>query len=351
MAEETKQESTFEGLTPAGKYTHTVTKGDGWFKDWKLYDSGHKVTEFDSGFFDKAFNDNVAIIERAVAAGDITWQEGNKMLGDWLDSARKTNEGASGYSYNRAYDQKLIDFGNTYQERDKEERNREEIEKLIFGNPDAEEGTLANLGLAGAIDREYQRGEREITKREQMADDMMADARLSEQDKQQFLGEASGNVKQSFQKVRDAGLREMGRYGVNPNSGRFVSSGRSMGIAEAASEADAKNRTRLGLRQMEKDNVNAARMVRIGLNPGTTPGSAVGAYTGAGLSTAGFLQNQNMSNQSQRNWEKDFGLRENQFGLSQDMWNFNKNHYWDALVADAVGAGITGGVNALIRKS
>lgn len=335
-------------MIPAGKFGHVVTRDEGWSLGG--YSKGHKVNEFDEKAFNNSFETNASRIDRAIAEGRITWQEGQKMLGDWLDSSRDASKGLANYVESNHYDNRIVKFAKDYRQQDDEATNKKRSEDLLWGNPEAEKGTLENAGLYGAIDRQYQQGQDEIAKREGIADDMMADAGMSEQDKNQFIGEASGNVVQSFQKAKDAEQRQMGRFGIDPNSGKYVSSGRAMNLGQAASEADAKNRTRLGLRQMEKDNVNTARMVRIGLNPTLNPGSAVGAYTGAGLSGAGFMQNQNSAIQNQRNVDRSFSNQDRQFGLSQDMWDFSKDHYWDNAMMDVVGGGVNAGIRSYNPK-
>jgi len=57
-------------------------------------------------------------------------------------------------------------------------------------------------------------------------------------------GRASADVVQSFDKTRESTNRTMGRYGINPNSGRFTSSNRDLDIAQAGNEAGAVNRAR-----------------------------------------------------------------------------------------------------------
>ena len=58
------------------------------------------------------------------------------------------------------------------------------------------------------------------------------------------IGAAGADVTQAFATERDSMAREMGRYGVNPSSGRYVGTQRRMGLAEAGSKAGAMTRER-----------------------------------------------------------------------------------------------------------
>lgn len=61
------------------------------------------------------------------------------------------------------------------------------------------------------------------------------------------IGAAGADVTHAFGREREAGRREMSRYGINPASGRFVGADRTMGIAEAGATAGAMTRARRGV--------------------------------------------------------------------------------------------------------
>lgn len=55
---------------------------------------------------------------------------------------------------------------------------------------------------------------------------------------------ASADVIQSFDKAREMEGRELGRYGINPNSGRFVGSNRASTINQSVADAGAQTKGR-----------------------------------------------------------------------------------------------------------
>jgi len=90
------------------------------------------------------------------------------------------------------------------------------------------------------------------------------------------IGAAGADVSHAFGREREMQRREMGRYGLNPSSGRFVGTDRAMGISEAGATAGAMTRARRGV-----DDEDYARKINL---VGITTGQ--GAQAQQGLSSA-----------------------------------------------------------------
>jgi len=112
---------------------------------------------------------------------------------------------------------------------------------------------------------------------------------------EKYTGLASNDVIQSFDKARGMAVRSLSRYGVNPNSGNFAATTNNHYIAQAAAESAARNKSRMGV-----DDINWNRKLSVaglgrGLpanamtgmgNAGSQYGSAAAAY-GANAASAG----------------------------------------------------------------
>lgn len=76
-------------------------------------------------------------------------------------------------------------------------------------------------------------------------------------------GRAAADVAQSFGRMRDAELRQLQRFGINPNSGGFAGALRRSGLTQAAAEAGAINQAREGERRWAQD-ANFGRLATVG---------------------------------------------------------------------------------------
>ena len=67
-------------------------------------------------------------------------------------------------------------------------------------------------------------------------------------------GLATADVKQAYGKTREGFMQNLSRFGLNPKSGRFAGSLRSLALGEASSTAGAKTSTRTGILNRDMDN-------------------------------------------------------------------------------------------------
>ena len=67
-------------------------------------------------------------------------------------------------------------------------------------------------------------------------------------------GLASADVKQAYGKARGGFMQNLSRFGLNPGSGKFAGSLRSLALGEAASTAGAKTGARTGILNRDMDN-------------------------------------------------------------------------------------------------
>lgn len=103
-----------------------------------------------------------------------------------------------------------------------------------------------------------------------------------------YVGKAMADVGQQFSAQRDALTREMGRYGLNPASGRWQGARRQLGLAEALGKAQAANTTRMAV-----DDANWSRkMSAISLGKGLPTNAMSGM--GSAAATMGSAAGTNM---------------------------------------------------------
>lgn len=115
-------------------------------------------------------------------------------------------------------------------------------------------------------------------------------------------GRASADVVQSFDKTRESTNRTLGRYGINPNSGRFASSNRALDIAQASTEAKAVNDARTAEINRAEDVSFARRAALVNAGKGLASGvssnlsnisnsyqNMAGTYGNAAASTGEFV--------------------------------------------------------------
>lgn len=100
-------------------------------------------------------------------------------------------------------------------------------------------------------------------------------------------GLAATNVGAAYARQKEGLMRNLGRYGVNPASGRFTSALRSLALGQAADTAGAQTRARRGI--LDRGLANKFRLAGMWQGIGDTAGSMLGgAASGlAGLDLAG----------------------------------------------------------------
>jgi len=145
----------------------------------------------------------------------------------------------------------------------------------------------------------------EFAYKKKLVDDMLGDANLSEADYAKGIGEASTAVRDSFSKSAEMEKRSLGRYGINPASGKFKSLNKRNALNLAVAEANAINTTRRSLKDYERGATSEARSAGLGLrNPAINVlgensnraqdnannyNSAASSSLAAGLNTAGTI--------------------------------------------------------------
>lgn len=160
---------------------------------------------------------------------------------------------------------------------------------------------LSREQLAFEKDRDlYKRG---------LVDDMLADADYSDAEYENAVGAASTDVTQSFDKSRGMESRAISRMGINPNSGRFSAMSKGIMLDQAAKDANARNKTRLGMRSEEKSRRHSARSAGLGVqsntgnvlgsmaeranNDATSYNNASSSAYSSGLATLGLMTGMN----------------------------------------------------------
>lgn len=107
-------------------------------------------------------------------------------------------------------------------------------------------------------------------------------------------GRAAADVAQSFGRMRDAELRQLQRFGINPNSGGFAGALRRSGLAQAAAEAGAINQAREAERRWAQD-ANFGRLAAVG-----GIGAGFQSQAAAGLDQAHLNQIRNFQSAADR---------------------------------------------------
>lgn len=156
------------------------------------------------------------------------------------------------------------------------------------------------------------------------------------------MGRASADVAQAFDKNLEASNRNMMRYGINPNSGRFVNMNRGLSIAESAADAGARTMAyEREKKRVEDTNWNrqlglyqAKRGVGTGAMPTDMSGNAMGLMNSAssGLNTAAgnYLGLGNTAYNMGMNSAYGQGMAWNQLGNSMGKIGgmFGGNNSW-----------------------
>ena len=108
-------------------------------------------------------------------------------------------------------------------------------------------------------------------------------------ERERMAGQARADVEQAFANSNDQMARGMARYGVNPNSGRYMATMRDVGLARAAAEANAMNKTRQAARDIGWARLGDVAAIGRGL-PGFAGQSTQLAqgWGGQGLNTLGM---------------------------------------------------------------
>lgn len=92
-------------------------------------------------------------------------------------------------------------------------------------------------------------------------------------------GRARADVAQQFGIQRSDMQRNLSRYGINPASGRYVGMQRGLALGEAAASADAQNKSRQRIEDLEFDKKTIAANLLAG-NPGQAISGIGGAASG-----------------------------------------------------------------------
>lgn len=114
------------------------------------------------------------------------------------------------------------------------------------------------------------------------------------------IGAAGADVSHAFGREREMSRREMGRYGVNPASGRFVGADRAMGLAEAGATAGAMTRARRGV-----DDEDYARKINL---VGITTGQGAQAQQGLASAASGLNNIANAKANAKANHQQGLGM-------------------------------------------
>lgn len=114
----------------------------------------------------------------------------------------------------------------------------------------------------------------DFSRRLGIADEMMAAATFSPGFYDQQIGSATATVRGTMDQAREAEMRQMGRYGINPASGRFADASARYSMATGLAEASAANQTRSALGAEERSRKDAARVYGLQVTP-MFPGRAV----------------------------------------------------------------------------
>lgn len=146
----------------------------------------------------------------------------------------------------------------------------------------AEELAAEQLNLAreqweynkGFLEEDRQKADDNFSRQLGIADEMMAAATFSPGFYDQQIGGATAAVRGSMGRAREADMRQMGRLGINPASGRFADASARHAMASGLAEANTANTTRSALGAEERSRQDAARVYGLQLAP-AYPGRSV----------------------------------------------------------------------------
>ena len=183
-----------------------------------------------------------------------------------------------------------------------------------------------------------------------LEDKAAADARdySSEDRKQLEMGKAQATVAQNFQGARDAAVKNLEGYGVDPSSTRFAALDANSRIQQAAASAGAGNQARAQTdamgRALTSEAINVGRgypgqvagAYGTALQSGNSAGNTTLAQTASGASTMGTATDwANMGNGS-------LGTATNALtqGYNAQLNQFNANQNASSGIGSFVGAGV-----------
>lgn len=177
--------------------------------------------------------------------------------------------------------------------------------------------------------------------RKTISDEMLADARLTDDKVNQAVGKAVTDVEQAYASTDAENRRSLARMGVNPNSERALSVRGKDTLAKAATIAGAKNITRQNMRALSEDRLNNARLVRIGMQPlqlgvGNSQAGGPNYTLGAMGSMAATQGNIAAGARSQYNADRGYDLSKRQLDLTERQISAMDHN---ALTRDTLGAG------------
>ncbi len=180
----------------------------------------------------------------------------------------------------------------------------------------------------------------EDVKREGIYNQLMADAELTPERVNKEVGQAADYVGGSYDKAAENQKRGLTSMGIDPSSGRYVSSDRQASLDKARAVGGAKGLTRSNLIQDSQNRKERAQYARMGLTPlsiSATP-SVQGMVAGAEGNAASAYGNQGNA------W-MGYGLTQQQLA-NDNYWNqknldYQKQMDNQAMWSDIIGAGLT----------
>jgi hypothetical protein len=138
--------------------------------------------------------------------------------------------------------------------------------------------------------------------------------------REELAGKAASDVEQQMGVARESAARNLARYGINPNSGKFAAVNKDMAVQEGLARAGAANNARTQAEEIGHARMmDAAALGRgIAQNSSTAAGLALSANQGASgtqlaTSNAGFGMRQGAVG--------DFGMAQGGFGTAGGLYN------------------------------
>lgn len=147
-----------------------------------------------------------------------------------------------------------------------------------------------------------------------------AQAYNTEDERQRMAGEALGDVNMQFANARGQAERNMGRMGINPNSGAYAAMQTQTEQAQALAAASAMTKTREAARQIGWSRLGEAAALGRGL-PGFGASSA-GLSMGAGGMASGLaMQGGNIAGNASAQNNAGYGMGSQLYGSAGNMLN------------------------------
>lgn len=124
--------------------------------------------------------------------------------------------------------------------------------------------------------RGYVRGEAaaDYQARIATANELVDSAKTSPEALQSEVALARSEAGKGFDAARDNLAIELGRYGVNPNSGKFAGAARALELGRSGAQIDAANATRRDIRLADRSALSTALQAKLGVQrviPGESP--------------------------------------------------------------------------------